>query len=226
MGRVAEVWPRDSALSLVATRLPTDLKFSGINFRVSVTDIIILSTSVSFGVTYTDNRVTATIWGLLKGVGPSAAGFHTAVRGAIVRDGAVTARPSRECDITFFVRGRPKSAQQLWDSTVAARRAQSVTVLSPWVTCECRSPVNFLRRNGHRPDQSHFLGDRYDWTTGVPDNGNDSAPHLACTPFVPLFCTLFKRGGSRSAFRLPGAGRGSFPLYGGTFARSYSVSTF
>ena len=27
------------------------------------------------------------------------------------------------------------------------------------------------------------------------------------------------------AFRLPGAGRGSFPLCGGTFARSYSVST-
>ena len=25
------------------------------------------------------------------------------------------------------------------------------------------------------------------------------------------------------AFRLPGAGGGSFPLYGGTFARSYSV---
>ena len=52
-----------------------------------------------------------------------------------------------------------------------------------------------------------------------------SAPHLACTPCVPLFCTLFTRGGNRRAFRLPGAGGGSFPLYGGTFARSDSVSS-
>ena len=55
-------------------------------------------------------------------------------------------------------------------------------------------------------------------------NGGSCAPHLARTPCVPLFSTLFNRGGSRRAFRLPGAGGGSFPLYGGTFARSYSVS--
>ena len=55
-------------------------------------------------------------------------------------------------------------------------------------------------------------------------NGGSSAPYLACTPCVPLFCTSFSRGGNRSAFGLPGAGGGSFPLYGGTFARSYSVS--
>ena len=42
--------------------------------------------------------------------------------------------------ITFFTKGRPKSAQQLRDSTVAARRAQSVTVPSSWVSRECRSP--------------------------------------------------------------------------------------
>ena len=54
--------------------------------------------------------------------------------------------------------------------------------------------------------------------------GGSSAPYLDCTPCVPLFCTLFNRGGNRGAFRLPGAARGSFPLYGGTFARSYSVS--
>ena len=36
--------------------------------------------------------------------------------------------------------------------------------------------------------------------------------------------TSFNRGGNRGVFRLPGAGRGSFPLYGGTFARSFSVS--
>ena len=57
-----------------------------------------------------------------------------------VRDGPVTPGPSRECDITFFAKGRPKSAQQLRDSTVAARRAQSVTVPSSRVSCECRSP--------------------------------------------------------------------------------------
>ena len=39
-----------------------------------------------------------------------------------VRSGAVTPGPSRECDITFFVKARPKSAQQSRDSTVA--RAQ------------------------------------------------------------------------------------------------------
>ena len=55
-------------------------------------------------------------------------------------------------------------------------------------------------------------------------NGGCSSPYLACTPCVPLFCTLFNRGGNRRAFRLPGAGGGSFPLYGGTFARSFSVS--
>ena len=55
-------------------------------------------------------------------------------------------------------------------------------------------------------------------------NGGSSAQYLTCTPCVPLFCTLFNKGGSRRAFRLPGAGGGSFPLYGGTFARSYSVS--
>ena len=40
----------------------------------------------------------------------------------------------------FFYQGRPKSAQQLHDSAVAARRAQSVTVPSSRVTRECCSP--------------------------------------------------------------------------------------
>ena len=48
--------------------------------------------------------------------------------------GAVTRGPSHECDITFLCKGRPKSAQQLHDSTVAVRRAQSVTVPSSRVT--------------------------------------------------------------------------------------------
>ena len=55
-------------------------------------------------------------------------------------------------------------------------------------------------------------------------NGASSAPYHAHTPCVPLFCTFFNGGGSRRAFRLPGVGRGSFPLCGGAFARSYSVS--
>ena len=36
--------------------------------------------------------------------------------------------------------------------------------------------------------------------------GGSSASYLARTPCVPLFSTLFKRSGSRRAFRLPGAG--------------------
>ena len=42
----------------------------------------------------------------------------------------------------------------------------------------------------------------------------------------PCFRTFFIRGGNRRAFRPTGVGGGSFPLYGGTFARSYSVSIF
>ena len=57
-----------------------------------------------------------------------------------VHNGAVTPGPSRECDITFFVKGRPKSGQQSRDCTVAARSAQSVTVLSSRVSRERRSP--------------------------------------------------------------------------------------
>ena len=54
--------------------------------------------------------------------------------------------------------------------------------------------------------------------------GGSAAPYLARTRCVPLFCTSFNRVGNKERFRLPGAGGGSFPLYGGTFARSYSVS--
>ena len=41
-------------------------------------------------------------------------------------------------------------------------------------------------------------------------NGGSSAPYLACTPRVPLFCTSFGRGGYTSAFRLPAPGRDHF----------------
>ena len=52
-----------------------------------------------------------------------------------------------------------------------------------------------------------------------------SAPHLARTPCVPLFSTLFNRGGNRRAFRLPGAGGGSFPLCSRTSAGSYKAKS-
>ena len=49
---------------------------------------------------------------LLKGGVTEGRGFHTPVRGTMfVRNGAVTPGPLRECDISFFVKGRPKSAR-------------------------------------------------------------------------------------------------------------------
>ena len=45
------------------------------------------------------------------GVTERGGGLHSAMRGTMfVRNGAVTPGPSRECGITFFVKGRPKSA--------------------------------------------------------------------------------------------------------------------
>ena len=41
-------------------------------------------------------------------------------------------------------------------------------------------------------------------------NGGTSAPYLACAPCIPLSCALFNKGGSRGAFRLPGAGGDHF----------------
>ena len=55
-----------------------------------------------------------------------------------VRDGAVTRGPSRECDITFFVKGRPKSARQSRDSTVECRAGCRASPSR--VSRECRSP--------------------------------------------------------------------------------------
>ena len=69
--------------------------------------------------------------GQLKG-GNGRGGFQTQVWGTMFfRNGGVTPGPSRECNITFFVK------QHLCDSTVAARRAQNrenVTVPSSRVT--------------------------------------------------------------------------------------------
>ena len=108
-------------------------------------------------------------------------GFHTPVRGTMfVRNGAVTPGPSRECDITFFVKRRPKSARQSRDSTVAARRVQSVTIPSSRVSRKCRyhrvkvPPVNQertrhinLRKSaGHRPGVPGTLGGDKQGSTG------------------------------------------------------------
>ena len=54
---------------------------------------------------------------------------------------------------------------------------------------------NMTRRPGHRT---------------IEMNGGSSAPYLACTPCVPLFCTLFNRGGSRRVFGLRGEGGDHF----------------
>ena len=58
-----------------------------------------------------------------------------------------------------------------------------------------------------------LLHAQYDWTTGVPDNGNEwrkfrAVPRLY--PLCSLVCTLFNKGGNRRAFRLPGPGRDHF----------------
>ena len=64
------------------------------------------------------------------------------------------------------------------------------------------------------PTRPHYsaIGDttfyaQYDWTTGVLDNGNEWRKFRAVPRLYPLrflVCTLFNKGGSRGAFRLPG----------------------
>ena len=51
-----------------------------------------------------------------------------------VRNGGVTPGPPREFDITFFAKGRPKSARQSRDSTVASRGAERHRTVIPGVT--------------------------------------------------------------------------------------------
>ena len=63
--------------------------------------------------------------------------------------------------------------------------------------------------------RSHFphIHAQYDWTTGGPDNGNEWRKFRAVPRLYPLrslVCTLFNKGGSRGALRLPGAGGDHF----------------
>ena len=56
----------------------------------------------------------------------------------------------------------------------------------------CESPVPL------RAARLKFFGDRYDWTTGAPDNGNEWGKFRAVPrsyPLRPLFCALFNIGG-------------------------------
>ena len=58
-----------------------------------------------------------------------------------------------------------------------------------------------------------FLHAQYDWTTGVLDNGKEWRKFRAVPRLYPLrslSCTLFNKGGSRGAFRLPGTGGDHF----------------
>ena len=89
-------------------------------------------------------------------------------------------------------------------------------------------------KNFSRPTRVGYFQTRFSMPnmTGRPGhrtmemNGGSSAPYLARTPCVPLFCTLFNRDGNRRAFGLPGAGGDHFHCTVGTFVRSYSVSSF
>ena len=54
---------------------------------------------------------------------------------------------------------------------------------------------------------------QYDWTTGVPDDGNDWRKFRVVPrsyPLRPLIFYYFSRGGNRRAFRLPGEGGDHF----------------
>ena len=55
-------------------------------------------------------------------------------------------------------------------------------------------------------------------------NGRSSASHLACTPCVPFSFVHCLIRVEQRGFQTTRGGLGSLPLYGGTFARSYSVS--
>ena len=97
------------------------------------------------------NLPSTTRSGIFKRGGVAEGGFHTAVRGIMfVRNGAMAPGPSCECDITFFVKGGPNSAQHLCDSAVAVRRAQA----SPYVQPIPRVAPRVARRIGF----SHKLG--------------------------------------------------------------------
>ena len=65
-----------------------------------------------------------------------------------------------------------------------------------------KDPQNTLK-------QKTTIHARYDWTTGVPDNGNAWRKCRVVPrayPSHPLICAYFHRVGNKERFRLPGAG--------------------
>ena len=77
-------------------------------------------------------------------------------------------------------------------------------------------------------DSQTSFGGWYDWTTGVPHDGNEWKKYRVVPrahPSRTLPYAYFNRSGSKGAFSFPGATSPTLPLYGGTFARSYLVST-
>ena len=91
----------------------------------------------------------------------------------LVCNGVVTPGPSRECDIIFFVEGRPKSARQSRDIAVAVHRVQSVTVPSSRVSRKvppfknARLKRHLFPYGGRVKTKSH----------GIWDLFVDAAPH-------------------------------------------------
>ena len=60
-----------------------------------------------------------------------------------------------------------------------------------------KNPVISRDVSGCHGFSARFFHAHYDWTTRVLEmemHGGSSAPYLACTPCVPLFCTLFEKG--------------------------------
>ena len=154
-------------------------------------------------------------WGLFKGGLTEGGRFHTPVRGTMFgRNGAVTPGPSSDCDITFFVKGLPKSARQSRDSTMAARRVQSVTVPSSRVSRECRSPeirsppftnARLTLRTEKQPEEKVF-GRDVPGTSGTQTSGYPGQKLCACGLFL-LFLTGSGPGRPGIGSGRPGLGK-------------------
>ena len=75
-------------------------------------------------------------------------------------------------------------------------------------------PVKILSRKALVLKNVRTYLPQHDWTTFLPDNGNDWGKFCAVPrshPLRPLlFCTLFNKGGNRRALRLPGEGGDHF----------------
>ena len=99
------------------------------------------------------------------------------------------------------------NSQRLWNRYEILQLAFSsekiCKLATPSVAEICRKPCDLCSK----------IHAQYDWTTRVPDNGNEWRKFRAVPRLYPLHslvCTLFNKGGSRRAFRLPGAGGDHF----------------